>query len=608
MHVTIKITPQRVMIFFIIIALWYCFIGTESDIDDPAQTTKFSDYFTSEQFFTALANPTFSSFNTNPTFPLQPINHQQRILTESSSITTKNTVLPLNAKQSQPTPSQQQSTSDSPPQIYHIKYPPIPSLVGIGPEKCGTTSMSFMLTRHPDKIPEIMKPVHEPTGVDCEMRVWLPCGNQNKQETLENVLRDGYPTKPENYCSLGWYQHFWVPHHDDIRFLHYYIHYMNSTDIFMDIVKYNDTDKTLFQIIQGKNGEYDMHNPLTWKWKYYYYFEKTPAYWCYDHVAFIFNKMLVPQGTKFFVLARDPIKRTFSYWSHQTQIGHLRGKWEGYINEGLNIPSIKSMVGLLKDESKSIMEIKDELLQYWNYYVYARDKGYGYQGRRDGSHGNHFGAKANRQNAAKKRGGKRRPLSVDMDEDMNLFGSVVEKEMKEQIMEEWRETNRNLTFMHDDFMTSNGNGTRRRLWTGRDPGYTGNADTNPKLGIGASCYVVPLLMWLEYVPVGQIALMQSELMYGGNHNNFISDVRCWTSLGYEYDTMEECRKDGKKKVEVHEEKKTGSARSRVQDSEARKLYDGLYKWCNKRLMELVAMERYKGILLHEMNFDAWYSG
>ena len=80
---------------------------------------------------------------------------------------------------------------------------------------------------------------------------------------------------------------------------------------------------------------------MTWKWKYYYYFEKSPAYWCYEHVAFLFNKLMVPQGTKFFVLMRDPIKRTFSYWSHQTQIHHLSGNWQQYINGGLNNDNIK---------------------------------------------------------------------------------------------------------------------------------------------------------------------------------------------------------------------------------------------------------------------------
>ena len=173
--------------------------------------------------------------------------------------------------------------------------------------------------------------------------------------------------------------------------------------------------------------------------------------------------------------------------------------------------------------------------------------------------------------------------------------------MKERIMNEWRSKHKYR------INTSNSNNSsKRRLWTSNDPGYI-SADSNPKLGIGASCYIIPLLMWLKYIPIEQLMVMQSELMYGNNHNNFLSDVRCWFALEYEYETMNQCRKDKKKMVEIEKEHHTKSARNKVKDNEARQLYDGLYKWCNKRLFELLNLDQYKKILLHEIKWEEWYS-
>eukprot|EP01083_Nonionella_stella_P084466 233833_1 len=516
MHLTVTITPQRAMIFFIMVAIWYCFMindnmdGDNSNLIPPIPKIFVDPYDT-------------PSFNPDAELSLSDPHHTQRIL-----------------KQIFDTPDMTTNTGNT---QRHIKVPPIPSVVGIGPEKCGTTSMAYMLSRHPDKIPELMKPVHEPTGIDCEMRVWLPCGNRNFKETLTNVLRDGNPDKGRNFCSLGWYAHFWTPHHDDIRFLNYYT---NSTS---DLLANTD------------HKEYKSEDPRTWRWKYYYYFEKSPAYWCYEHVAYLFHKLLVPQGTKFFVLLRDPLKRTFSYWSHQTQIGHLRhgGSWPNFIQNSLHNVHLQKMIGLLRDDNQSILEIKEDLLKTWSDYVYAES--YGYIGRRDDT-------TQNRKPKIPHRVQRRKGLDIE------------------------DQTSRNTS-------------TRRRLWTQRDPGYVG-ADTNPKLGVGASCYVIPLLMWLQYVPVGQMSVMQSELMYGGNHNKFVSDVRCWVSVGYEYDTMEECQKDGKKNVEVPEEHMTMSSKNKVHEQEAQALYNGLFKFCNKRLKELLEMDEFKSMMLHQIAWDKWY--
>lgn len=58
---------------------------------------------------------------------------------------------------------------------------------------------------------------------------------------------------------------------------------------------------------------------------------------------------------------------------------------------------------------------------------------------------------------------------------------------------------------------------------------------------------------------------------------------------------------------VTEEHLTISAKGKIQDNDKRTLYDGLYKYCNKRLMELLEMDKYKHMALHEMQWNAWYS-
>lgn len=347
---------------------------------------------------------------------------------------------------------------------------------------------------------------------------------------------------------------------------------MNATDLFLQIADDANANQTIYQIIN--NTEYKMDNPLTWQWKFYYYFEKSPAYWCYEHVAFLFNKLMVPQGTKFFALLRDPIKRTYSYWSHQFGIKNIRDSWVQYVHDGMNDKHIRQMIVLLKDASKNIMQIKDTLLKEWRAYTYASDKSYGYIGPRDGNH--------------KKSGKWGKGLR-----DFRRFNRGQPRSRKKS---------RKSTFGRKLLNETR----RRRLWSESEAGYVA-ADTNSYLGVGASCYVIPLLMWLEYIPTSQMSVMQSELMYGGNHNDFISDVRCWYSNGYEYASMDACKRSGDTQVIVTKEHKTKSAKKEIPDRDARSLYNGLYKHCNERLKELMELDEYRSLPLHQMQWDKWYS-
>ena len=174
MHVTVKITPQRVITLLVLVLIWYCFISTSNTI---GRAEYHNDAAYSPNILEQVGNLAAAAhhyISTDTASDLQ-LNNRQRVLRSSDSAT----VFPLN------------SANEPNGEVFHMKYPPIPSVVGIGPEKCGTTSMSYMLTRHSDEIPEIIKPLHEPTGIDGEMRVWLPCGNSNLEQTLENVIRDG---------------------------------------------------------------------------------------------------------------------------------------------------------------------------------------------------------------------------------------------------------------------------------------------------------------------------------------------------------------------------------------------------------------------------------
>jgi len=552
MHVTVKITPQRVIVLISLVLIWYCL----SAITNPVKTAEYHNDTSYSPNILSQVAVVAQQYLSSDTSTLE-LNHHQRVLRSSDS----STVYSLNA------------ANDPNGEVFHLKYPPIPSVVGIGPEKCGTTSMLYMLTRHSDQIPEVIKPLHEPTGIDGEMRVWLPCGDSNLQQTLENVVRDGVPTKPENYCSLGWYQHFWTPQHDDVRYLHYYLNFMNHTRPFTKIIGYDRSKGQMINILRDQSLEYKANDPLSWRWKFYYYFEKSPAYWCFEHVAYLFGQLLAPQGTKLFVMARDPIKRLFSYYSHQSQISRYRGNWNKYITDGLQDSNIQAMIALMKDEQRSLMDIKGGLLKHWRQYVYESGRRYGYIGARDAQRGK-----------LAKRKKSRRLFANDMNGSYSL---------REQIVDRYHQ---------NDTWFSN----RRRLWGPKDPGHV-KADPDPTVGMGASCYVVPLLMWLEHVPSTQLSVMQSELMYGADHNRFISDVRCWMSLGYEYETMEQCRQSGTKDVSISEEHKTISARSKVSEADSRRLHDELYQYCNKRLVELLEMDEYAHMTLHTMQWDKWFS-
>merc|ERR1712154_372593 len=63
-------------------------------------------------------------------------------------------------------------------------------------------------------------------------------------------------------------------------------------------------------------------------------------------------------------------------------------------------------------------------------------------------------------------------------------------------------------------------------------------DTNPWFAVGASCYVVPLLMWLRYVPPSQIRVIQSEVLFGGSEHDarerqrVFHRLRCWLRRDY----------------------------------------------------------------------------
>ena len=90
------------------------------------------------------------------------------------------------------------------------KYPGIPSLISIGPEKCGTTSFGKIL----EQFEEITVPSTSPIGIELEIRMWLNCGNRDLNYTYHRILT---ATTFKDHCSMKWYKHFWQIKYDDIR-------------------------------------------------------------------------------------------------------------------------------------------------------------------------------------------------------------------------------------------------------------------------------------------------------------------------------------------------------------------------------------------------------
>ena len=78
------------------------------------------------------------------------------------------------------------------------RIPPIPSIIGIGPEKGGTTTLADLISFHPNMINEFVKPQNEPSGVTWEMRMFMKCGGSDLKKTLEIVTREGSPAVGEN--------------------------------------------------------------------------------------------------------------------------------------------------------------------------------------------------------------------------------------------------------------------------------------------------------------------------------------------------------------------------------------------------------------------------
>ena len=124
-----------------------------------------------------------------------------------------------------------------------IRIPPIPSIIGIGPEKCGTTTLADYISFKPHFINEFVKPQTEPSGVTWEMRSFMKCGGSDLIKTKKMVLHPGTPAIGENRCSLGWYQHFWPIMHNDIR-------YKSLLDDNWDTIHSQQNDTNMQKLVQ----------------------------------------------------------------------------------------------------------------------------------------------------------------------------------------------------------------------------------------------------------------------------------------------------------------------------------------------------------------------
>ena len=355
------------------------------------------------------------------------------------------------------------------------KYPGIPSLISIGPEKCGTTSFGKIL----EQFEEIIVPSTSPIGIELEIRMWLNCGNRDLNYTYHRILN---ATSFKDHCSMKWYKHFWQIKYDDIR---------NSK----------------------KNGK---------KSRFYYYFEKSPAYWYYEHVAFVFKHFLIPlENTKFVILLRNPLKRLFSYFVLQYSLHQIITiDFEDFIEQSLNNKYIQLM-----DKELSNREYdKEKLMNLWRMYIYKNGANY---------------------------------ISV--------------------------------------------NGQYKY-------------DTNPWSSFGGSCYIVPLLMWLQYIPIKRIKIIQMESLYKSKVDAFesLNLLRCWLSIEYEYDgDLDHCLNDKRTNATIYHLRSVSHfAKSRnvnmIDDSS--KVYHEyriFFKQCNQRLQDLFAEQQYKQLQLSEFEWDLW---
>jgi len=209
-------------------------------------------------------------------------------------------------------------------------YPPIPSLIGIGPEKCGTTSFAAHLAR----FPEMVLPSSSPSSVAMELRLWLHCGSADLNASLARVTRANKDAKDK--CSLKRYTRCWSVRFDDVR-------------------------------TRAWNSESESESARS----LYFYFEKSPSYWNYPHVAFLFSRFLVSQNTKLLILLRSPKRRTHSYFVLQSLLNRLVTRdFADFIAQSMANAYIAQMQSVLS-KHENVQNVRSELLSVWRGYVYA---------------------------------------------------------------------------------------------------------------------------------------------------------------------------------------------------------------------------------------------
>ena len=380
-------------------------------------------------------------------------------------------------------------------------------MISIGPEKSGTTSFAELL----GKTDEYILPSTSPVDVKLELRMWLDpeCVHydaMNLTFAYFNIL-NSFNASFKNHCSYKWYKHFWSIKYNDIR----------NKDLFKDQ-----------KILENPNHDY----------KHYYYFEKSPAYWYYPHIAMIFKYFLIPtQNTKFVILLRNPLKRIYSYFILQFRLHriNINNGFHEFIEQSMSNKYIKLMQNILSSHTTmDIMkssEIMDKLLSVWSGYIYK-----------------------NQQNYVTKTG--------------------------------------------DEY------------------------DTNPWFGIGASCYFVPLLMWLKYIPLNNIKVIQSELLFGNDRiqtMKYMNLFRCWISMDYEYkdgEDMNKCLRDKEEsnlKLNItipHSRPISYLGNESIYDVDhASSVYinynEFLMTTCKQQLINLFEIQHYKSLTLFPFEWKMW---
>ena len=88
------------------------------------------------------------------------------------------------------------------------KYPGIPSVISIGPEKCGTTSFAEML----DQFDEFIVPSKSAINIKYEMRMFLDpdCFGYHPTNLTKVYLKisSSFNDNISNKCSYKYYKHF----------------------------------------------------------------------------------------------------------------------------------------------------------------------------------------------------------------------------------------------------------------------------------------------------------------------------------------------------------------------------------------------------------------